>query len=432
MAKRRIVEIEIPYTPRQIFLPYHASTKRYSALVAHRRAGKTVAPLNKLIKGALTCTRKEPRFAYVAPFYAQAKDVAWNYLKHFSRPIPGVEFNEAELRADYPNGGRVRLYGADNPDRLRGLYFDGVVLDEYGSMRPSVWDAVVQPTLSDRGGWADFCGTPNGRNHFCMIYENAVNDPDWYAAMHRASETGILDPAELAARRKTMTTDRYNQEYECSFEAAVMGAYYGTEMRAAMDEGRIGGVSYEPAKPVETWWDLGVGDSTAIWFAQRIGTQIRLIDFYEMTGEGLDHYAKVLQGKPYVYSRHIAPHDIEVRELGSGAKTRREIARELGLTFEIAPKMSIDDGINAVRMMLPLAWFDREKCAHGLECLRQYAKRYDEALDVYSDKPRHDWTSHAADAFRYGAVTRSAERAKFPAAVPAFRPRTGNSTWMGS
>jgi phage terminase large subunit len=400
----RVVQVVIPYSPREIFKPYHASTKRFSALVAHRRAGKTVAPLNKLIKGALTCPLPSPRFAYIAPLFTQAKDIAWSYVKHFTGPIPGAEPNESELRVDLPNGGRVRLYGADNPERLRGLYFDGVVLDEYGSMRPSVWDAIVRPALSDRLGWADFCGTPNGRNHFCEVYESAASDPDWYAAMHKASQTGIIPAAELEAARKAMSEDMYEQEYECSFEASVIGAYYGKLMREAEDAGRITRVPYEATKPVETWWDLGVGDSTAIWFVQRVNAEIRLIDYYEMTGEGLGHYAKVLQAKPYVYGQHVAPHDIEVRELGTG-KTRRSVAADLGLIFVVAPNLPIDDGISAARTMIPKCWFDAEKCKQGIESLRQYKKAYDERLKTFRDHPLHDWASHGSDAFRYGAVS---------------------------
>jgi phage terminase large subunit len=258
--------------------------------------------------------------------------------------------------------------------------------------------------LSDRLGWADFCGTPNGRNHFCEVYESAASDPDWYAAMHKASQTGIIPAAELEAARKAMSEDMYEQEYECSFEASVIGAYYGKLMREAEDAGRITRVPYEAAKPVETWWDLGVGDSTAIWFVQRVNAEIRLIDYYEMTGEGLGHYAKVLQAKPYVYGQHVAPHDIEVRELGTG-KTRRSVAADLGLTFVVAPNLPIDDGISAARTMIPKCWFDAEKCKQGIESLRQYKKAYDERLKTFRDHPLHDWASHGSDAFRYGAVS---------------------------
>ncbi len=370
--------------------------------MAHRRAGKTVATVNDLIKSVMTCDRQSPRVAYIAPLYKQAKDVAWEYCKRFGLAIPGAQANETELRIDFPNAGRLRLYGADNPDALRGIYLDDVVMDEFADMSPRMWTEIIRPALSDRLGRATFIGTPKGRNTFCEIYESSRADPEWFSLMLRASETGIVADSELAAARKDMTEDQFAQEFECSFEAAIQGAYYGTLMANADKDGRITRVPYDPAKQVETWWDLGVGDSTAIWFAQRVNAEVRIIDYYEMTGEGLPHYAKVLNAKPYVYSRHVAPHDIEVRELGSG-KSRRETARDLGIEFDVAPKLDVDDGISAVRMLLPRCWFDAEKCAQGIECLRQYRKDWDERLKVFRPRPLHDWTSHAADAFRYGA-----------------------------
>lgn len=400
IERQRIV---IPYDPRPQFLPFHNRTQRFAAGVAHRRAGKTVACINELIKGALTCKLQRPRFAYIAPLHKQAKTVAWDYLKHYALVIPGTTANESELRVDFPSGGQVRLYGGDNPDALRGIYLDGVVLDEFAQMRPQLWSEIIRPALADRQGWATFIGTPMGRNAFCELYENAKTDPDWFTFMLKASETRLILPSELEAARKAMTNDQYDQEFECSFQAAIMGSYYGSIMQQLDDDGHITRVPHEPAKPVETWWDLGVGDSTAIWFVQRVNAEIRAIDYYEMTGEGLPHYIKVLREKPYIYSRHIAPHDIEVRELGSG-KSRRETAASLGLEFEVAPNLPVDDGIGAVRLMLRKMWFDAEKCARGIEALRQYRKDYDEKLKVFRDKPLHDWCSHPSDAARYGAV----------------------------
>jgi hypothetical protein len=222
----------------------------------------------------------------------------------------------------------------------------------------------------------------------------------------RASETGILPDDELADARKTMSEDQFQQEYECSFEAAVPGAYYGKLMRAAVDEKRVTRVPYDPAMQVETWWDLGVGDSTVIWFAQRSPAgEVRLIDYHETQGEGLPAFVKLLASKPYNYSRHIAPHDIEVRELGTG-RSRREMADELGVRFDVAPKLTVEDGIEAVRMMLPRCWFDEEKCAPGIDALKWYQAEYNDKMRTFRVTPRHDWASHAADAFRYGAVMR--------------------------
>lgn len=371
--------------------------------VAHRRAGKTVARVNDLIKAAILCDRPDPRFAYVAPYYAQAKDVAWGYVKQFTATIPGVQANESELRVDLPNGGRVRLYGADNYERMRGIYLDGVVLDEYGDMDPRAWSEVIRPALSDRKGWADFIGTPKGRNHFCELYETALKDPEWFTQMLRASATGIVDPAELQDARKSMTEDQYEQEYECSFQAAVVGAYYGREMSAAEKDKRICSVPWEPKLKVHTAWDLGIGDSTAIWMAQLVGKEVHVIDYYESSGVGLDHYAKLLGTKPYVWGEHLLPHDAEAKELGTG-KSRKETLESLGIRSRIIPAQSVEDGINAARLMLPRVWFDEAKCQRGIEALRQYRRDYDEKLKNFKARPLHDWTSHAADAFRYLAM----------------------------
>jgi len=412
---------------RRQLAPLVLTDRRFAVAVAHRRAGKTVAAVQRLILRAMSCPRPDARAAYIAPTYGQAKRAAWDYLKRLSASVQ-TKAHETELTVSLVNGARISLYGADNPDTLRGIYLDDVVLDEYADMAPRVWPEIVRPALSDRRGSALFIGTPKGRNDFWLRYDAAQRDPEWAAVMLKASETGLLPADELEAARKAMTPDQYAQEYECSFDAAVIGSYYGKLLDEAQTEGRITRVPHEPAKQVETWWDLGVGDSTAIWFAQRVRDEVRLIDYYEMTGEGLPHYAKVLQAKPYIYSRHVAPHDIAVRELGSG-RSRLEMAAGLGISFEVAPNLPVDDGIGAVRLMLPKCWFDDEKCAAALEALRQYRKDYDERLKVFRDRPRHDWTSHCADAFRMGAVAWQEQRERMKA--PLRGPMRGPSGWMG-
>ena len=319
--------------------------------------------------------------------------------------LPGVKARESDLAVDLPGGARISLYGADNPDRLRGLYFDGIVLDEYGDMPPRLWGEIIRPALADRQGFAVFIGTPRGKNHFYELYEQAKKEDDWFCARLPASVTGILSATELAAAQNVMSRDQYAQEFECSFAAAISGAYFAEILQEIEGKGQITRVAYDPILPVETWWDLGIGDATAIWFAQRVGREIRLIDYYEASNEGLPHYARMLQHLPYVYNRHLAPHDIAVRELGSG-KTRLEIALSLGVRFDIAPRLAIEDGIEAMRAMLPLCWFDAEKCQRGLAALAAYRKDYDEALKNWRSQPRHDWSSHASDAFRMGAVAR--------------------------
>ncbi len=394
--------ITIQYAPRYAFMPFHARKERWAVIVAHRRCGKTVACINDLIRAAGTIQKRDGRFAYIAPFFNQAKDVAWLYLKHYAEPLLAGQPNETELRVDLTNGSRIRLYGADNQDRLRGIYLDGVVLDEYADMAPSLWGQVIRPLLSDRQGWATFIGTPRGRNQFWDIYDAAQDDPDWFKTRLRASETKILPGAELEDNRRTMTPEQYEQEFECSFEAAILGAYFGKEMAEAERAGRITNV--EPIEaPVNTAWDLGIGDSTAVWFWQVAGSEIRVVDYYENHGFGLDHYAKVIAGKPYAHGQDWVPHDAMVRELGTG-RTRVETMKELGLKPCLVPGHKLMDGINAARLTFPRIWFNGVRCASGLESLRQYRADYDEKTKAFRDQPKHDWTSHGADAFRYMAM----------------------------
>lgn len=418
--------VTIPYTPRPLQREIHSSLKRFSVIVCHRRFGKTVLAINELVKGALLCAERAPRLAYIAPLYKQAKSVAWDYLKHYTHSVPGRVFNESELRVDFPSGARIQLFGGDSPDSLRGLYLDMVVMDEYAQMSPRLWSEIIRPALSDRKGRALFIGTPQGHNQFYELYQYASQDPDWFTAVYRASETQILDEDELIAARREMAEEEYDQEFECSWAAAIRGAYYGKIIAELERKKQIGRVPYNTAVGVETWWDLGVGDSTVIWFVQRAGQEVHVIDHYEMTGEGMPHYAKVLQEKEYVYSRHIAPHDISVRELGTGL-SRKETAESLGIRFEVAPKLSVEDGIDSARSLLPRCWFDAENCKRGLEALRQYRSVYDDKLKAFRKVPLHDWTSHSADAFRYGAV--SPQRSN--SVVNIKLPNVSND-WMGA
>jgi len=381
----------------------HEDRARFKVIVAHRRFGKTVFAVMQLLRGAVTVQRPAPRFAYVAPFYRQAKAIVWDYLKQFAGGSAGARFHESELRCDLPNGARISLYGADDPDSLRGLYFDGVVLDEFAQMDPRVWGEVIRPALADREGWAIFIGTPMGRNSFWKLYEQAKTAAGWRAALFRASATGVIPEAELAAAQAAMSEAEYAQEFECSFDAAIRGAYYAAEMAAAEAGGRIGRVPYEPRIPVHTAWDLGIGDATAIWFYQAAGNEERIIDYYEASGVGLDHYARELQRRGYVYGTHILPHDARVQELGSG-KTRVETLTGLGFRPRVLDSHKLEDGIAAARLLLPRCWFDAEKCARGLEALRHYRTEWDARRQTFRDRPLHDWASHAADAFRYLAM----------------------------
>jgi hypothetical protein len=399
------MEIVIPYKPRRLQAELHANldTHRWGVIVCHRRMGKTVMAINHLLRAAILCPRDNPRYAYLAPTYRQAKAVAWDYLKQFAGNIPDTKFHETELRCDLPNGARISLLGAENPDSLRGIYLDGCFMDEVADMPESVFPEIIRPALSDRKGWCFFVGTPKGQNAFYEMYEQAVVNDGWYTAVHKASETQILDAEELQSAKEAMTADQFAQEYECSWVANVPGAIFGKEVQAALEDGRIGRVPYDPTAKVHTFWDLGVGDSTAIWFVQTVGRAVHVIDCYEARGEGLPHYCKILAAKPYLYGDHFAPHDLEVRELGSG-KSRREIAWDLGLNFRVTPKLSVEDGIHAAQLLIPRCYFDAEKCKSGLDALRQYHRAYNEKNRTFRASPVHDWSSHFADAFRYLAI----------------------------
>ena len=219
-------------------MPFHQRTERWSCLVAHRRAGKTVAAINDLIRRALTEGGVRAQYAYIAPFRSQAKSVAWDYLKFYAQPV-SKSTNESDLTVELVNGAKIRLFGSDNADAMRGLGFNGVYLDEYGDFKPSVWGNVIRPTLSDRLGWAVFGGTPKGKNQFHDIYRVSQATPDWFLLRLPATVSKILADSELRAAREQLSQDQYDQEYECSFEAAILGAFYGQEMRQVDTEGRV-------------------------------------------------------------------------------------------------------------------------------------------------------------------------------------------------
>ena len=397
------------YAPRPAFMPYHARDSRFTVMVAHRRAGKTVACVTDLLTAAKCTHKPDARYAYIAPFYSQAKQVAWDYLKRYGESVI-IEARESDLAVtihnDHGHVSRIRLYGADNPDTLRGIYLDGVVLDEYGDMRPSLWGSVIRPLLADRKGWATFIGTPKGRNHFYERYDYARlnRDPDWTALLLPASRTGILDPAELAAAKREMSEDQYDAEFECSFDAAILGAFYGREMRALADQGRFVTGLYDPTLKVMTAWDLGWSDDTAIWFAQAHRGEIRLIDYASFAGEDIPSIAAAVHAKPYAYSDHWLPHDARAKTLAAAGRSTIEQLWTMGIKGKIAPALSVQDGIQATRVMLTNTYFEAGATDDGCEALRQYQREFDEDKKSFRDKPRHDWTSHGADALRTLAV----------------------------
>lgn len=399
------------YEPRDAFRAFHLRHQRWAVLVAHRRAGKTVACIAELVTRALATPKPNARYAYIAPYREQAKTVAWQYLKDMAEPVtddPEGDFRESELSVKLYNGSQIRLYGADNPNALRGLYLDGVVLDEFADMRPELWRTVIRPALSDRRGWAVFIGTPRGRNEFWQIFDNATRDPDWFSVRLKASETGILPADELADARKAMTANAFEQEYECSFDAAIIGAIFAKELLAARAREQIGQVAYDPQRLVFTAWDIGYGDSTAIWFWQQNKGEIRVIDYYEASGEPITSYMQVLSARGYKYDTLWMPHDAENKSIVSGQSVC-DILRKGGYRVRMVPKLSLEDGINAARLHFGRVAIDEKRCAAGLEALQHYRWGWNDRLDEPKPSPVHDWSSHGSDAWRYMALACKAD-----------------------
>jgi hypothetical protein len=379
-------------------------------VVAHRRAGKTVALVNHCIRGVLRSQELRPQFAYIAPTYRMAQRIAWDYVKQYSAPIPGCKPNTSDLQMTYPNGGKLMLLGADRMHDLRGMYLNGVVLDEYALMHPRLFTEVILPALMDYQGWAILAGTPLGANQLKRAYLQARDGAaGWTAHMLRASDTKAIAPGDLEIARANMSTEEYAQEFECSFDAAIKGAIYGKEVAAAESLSRICDVPYDPMLGVTVAVDLGMRDAFALWFLQehKTGGQVRAIDYREYTGKGLPQIKREVDALGYTITRWVGPHDIAVRELGTG-RSRIEVARGLGMNFETSVNMGLQDGIEATRSVLPLMVFDRKRCEFALDCLRQYRYVYDEQLQIMSKEPEHDWTSHCADALRTYATSRSA------------------------
>jgi phage terminase large subunit len=438
--------VEIPYAPRKWARAMHESYKRWAVLVLHRRAGKTTSILNHHQRAALDddWERKRLRFLlpdapdsqiaalmknrvywHVMPTFKQAKMVSWDLLKRYADPIPGIKKNESELMIRYPNGSKLQLIGADNPDSLRGPGLSGLSCDEFSQHPPNVFGEVLSKALADHVGYAIFAGTIQGQDQLFKMHDVSKDDPAWFSVWQNvdvslATESG---PTITALRRAmeddraliaqgVMTQAEFDQEWFLSPEAAIKGAIYGKELSDARSAGRIATVPYDPALPVDTDWDLGVLDPTAIWFSQSTrGGEVRLIDYYEANGEGLPHFASVLRDKGYVYGDHWAPHDIQVRELSSG-RSRKEAAAALGIHFKLGPQVSLEDGVHAARLMLPRCWFDSTKTRLGIEALTHYRRQYNTRLNEFTATPVHDLYSHGADAFRGLSVRHQVPREK--------------------
>jgi len=438
--------VDVPYAPRRWGKRFHASLCRFAALILHRRAGKTTAIINHHQRAATDDNWERNRLLHlrpslteanlrelmnppggrhygnILPLRAQAKAAAWDRLKFFARVVPGVQFNESELLIRYPTGNKLQLFGADNPDSFRSIGFSGVSFDEYPQMDNSIYSEVISKGLGDHLGYAIFAGTLKGKDQLWQTYMASKDDPEWFTLWQDvdqslATEAGItiqvLEQAMEDDRKQIakalMTQDAYDQEWFLSIDASIQGSFYRKEMAAAKAQGRITRVPHDPALPVDTDWDLGIDDSTSIWFSQSFRSgEVRLIDYYEATGEGFPHFVTVLAERReklgYVYGRHYPPPDIKVRELGTG-KSRRETAASLGLTFEYPrPGLGLAEGITASRLFLSKCWFDETRCDRGIECLRHYRKRKNTQTGEYTGTPVHNWASHGSDAFRGLAI----------------------------
>lgn len=373
-------------------------------MVAHRRAGKTVACINDIIAKAAYSRKERSRYGYIGPLRNQAKQIAWDYLKHYSQGLTS-KVSESELYVELRhNGARISVYGADNPDSFRGLYFDGVVLDEYGQMNPIIYTQIILPTLSDRKGWIVFIGTPEGKNHFYKQYQTACANPStWFSYMLRASESGILSNEELAIQKREMQDDdKYEREFQCSFEAMVKGEYYSkiiVELENARPPHITTLVDWDPDFPVEAASDLGYTDSSAYWFWQVKPDGIAIIDYEEYDSQPLAFYFDLLKGKDYRYEKIWLPHDARAKSLQTGRSTVEQFLHA-GFPVDIVPSLSVQHGIDAVRKILPYCWFN-PRCSPGIEALRAYRRKWDEKRKILSDQPIHDWASHGADGFRY-------------------------------
>ncbi len=407
-----MAEITVPlnWAPRPYQFPlwkFLEDGGKRAVAVWHRRAGKDLLSINWCAVSALT---RPGLYWHLFPTYNQGRKIAWDgmtrdgrkFIDHFPKEM-WEAVNNTEMRLTLKNGSIYQVVGTDNVDRLVGANPVGVVFSEYSLQDPRAWD-YIRPILAENGGWALFIYTARGRNHGYDLLNMARRNERWYQQVLTVEDTRAISAEAVVEEREAgMPEEMIQQEFYCSFDAPLVGSYYGNAMAKLLADGRLCSLPLEPRLEVHTAWDLGVSDSTAIVFYQKHGQEIRIIDYYEASGEGIAHYAKVLKEKDYVYGEHLAPHDIQVRELGSG-KSRLEVARELGIRFRVVPNLRIDDGIEAVRTTLPKCWFDEKKCSHLIESLRQYRKDFDEKNKVFRDKPLHDWTSHPADAFRYLCV----------------------------
>ena len=371
------LRVPVDWRPRPYQLPlwkFLEDGGKRAVCVWHRRAGKDLCSINWAVVSAL---QRPGLYWHLFPTYNQGRKIAWDgmtkdgraFLNHFPEELVEGK-NNTEMRLTLKNGSIFQVVGTDNVDRLIGANPVGVIFSEYSVQDPRAWD-YIRPILAENDGWALFIFTARGRNHGYDLLNIAKRNETWFQQVLSVEDTRAIPMSAVDEERAAgMPEEMIEQEFFCSFDAPLVGAYYGNAMARLLADKHITKVPYEPLLDVHTSWDLGVGDSTVILFFQLQGNEIRIIDYYENQGEGLAHYIKVLREKEYVYGDHYAPHDIQVRDFSTG-RSRLEIARELGGRFRVAANLRIDDGIEAVRSILPRCYFDEDKCSHLIEALRQ-------------------------------------------------------------
>lgn len=374
----------------------------------HRRSGKDRTDVNIIAREMI---KHVGIYYYFFPTYSQGKKALWDgigkdgmrYIEHFPKELLEGKPNDTEMKIRYKNGSIFQVIGTDDIDKIVGTNPRGCVFSEYSLQNPKAWE-YIRPILRENGGWAIFNYTPRGKNHGFTLYNMAVNNPQWFVSKLTVDDTHVLSEKDIQEERDAgMAEDLVQQEFYCSFTAAIQGAYYWKQYDEAEKRGRFSNVEYDPAVPVHTVWDLGVGDAMSIGFFQIVGTEVHMIDYHEKSGEGLPYFIEFLQKKKYIYGKHFAPHDINAREMTTG-KSRLETAKTLGIDFEVVPQIGVQNGIDAGRLLFPRLWVDKDKCKDWLELIPQYTKEYDEENKCFKNNPLHDWTSHGADMFRYAAV----------------------------
>ena len=381
----------------------------------HRRSGKDDVGL---AWASVAAHERVGNYWHLLPEYSQARKAIWDAvdphkgMRRVDAAFPQIlraKTRDHEMFIEFKNGSTWQVGGSDRYDSLVGSTPIGIVFSEWALADPQAW-AYLKPILEENDGWALFITTSRGANHAKRMYDAALRSDDWHASLLTPYDTGLIDEISLQRIKQeyidiygeVVGTAMFDQEYMCSFEAAILGAVYGREMREAREQGRITELPYDKAYPVETWWDIGYKDPTAIWFIQRINGWLHAIDYYENNLAGIDHYVKILQDKEYVYSQHLAPHDAAKGEPGTGMSLIEQ-ASQLGLHLKKQPQGPLIAGINATRPLVDKMKFDSKRCERGIDALIQYRYEWNENRHTLSPTPLHDWASHGADALRTGA-----------------------------